>query len=673
MTPSGRGGAGTMMTQLVDLEPPEMTATISIKGMTCQSCVRNIETTVGDNAGIHSIVVSLPDESATVTFDPQLTSPQGICDMIDDMGFDASLPAAAGGGGDGAGDGASRTVVLDIGGMTCQSCVRNIEATVGGRPGVRAVRVDLAAARGWLEVAPELADQQLIDWVEEMGFEARLAAELQCRLAIENMSCQSCVRNIEGKVAAQPGVLGVKVDLEAKEGVITYNPQVTSPGTLEDFVNGIGKFRAAVKPPSDGSSTGPAQDKPDGRSDSPPRQALLSARTPGESPRSPPKPPRSPQSATRSPEKTPVSPGKSTRSAADELETCTVSIRGMTCASCVSAIEKHMNKVDGVESILVALLAGKAEVQYDPAVLLPSQVAGLISDIGFPAQLLENHSPEGTLDLEIRGMTCASCVHTIETNVVRRPGVVSVSVALATERGRVVFDPGQTGPRDIIQAIEDLGFEAALRSGKQGSASYLDHREEIAKWRNSFLVSLFFGVPCMLIMFIGGRHFYVAAVKSLRHGAASMDVLIMLATTVSYVYSVAVVVAAMLLQESGKTSEALAKLISLQPTEAVLVTLGENREVLTEDSISVELVHRGDILKVVPGAKVPVDGRVLSGHSLCDESLITGESMPVAKKPAESKIKPSRLAAADTDAARFSNSSQRLPEHDRHQASTTHG
>ena len=318
------------------------------------------------------------------------------------------------------------------------------------------------------------------------------------------------------------------------------------------------------------------------------------------------------------------------------------------------------------------------------------------------------------MTLSIHGMTCSSCVHTIETGLVQLPGVLSVKVALTTARGKVRFDPSQTGARTIVEMVKSLGFSATLVTKVRSAFSrsdistsfqedsldgVLDHQTEIRKWRNSFLISLIFGVPCMSVMiyymivmsrpdhdherdcclvpglslenlllfllstpvqFIGGRHFYSAAWAAVRHGNTNMDVLVVLATTISYFYSVAVVTASMAMMEGtspmtffdtppmlmvfislgrwlehvakARTSDALAKLLKLKPTEAILLEMDSKGEVESEKLISVELVQRGDMLKVLPGSSVPVDGKVVSGQSSCDESLITGESMPVRKE-----------------------------------------
>ncbi|CAF4841012.1 unnamed protein product, partial [Rotaria socialis] len=380
----------------------------------------------------------------------------------------------------------------------------------------------------------------------------------------------------------------------------------------------------------------------------------------------------------------------------DETETCFVSITGMTCASCVDSIQRNLSKVEGINSVRVALLAHKAEIKYNPEYIIPSQIAYLINELGFRAEILDTvEQSVDIIDLHIENMTCSSCVRKIETSIGKLHGVQSAEVALLTHRGRFKYDPSQIGPRDIIHELDSIGFPASLVTEDSKTTNLAKiHRKETRRWRNSFLLAALFGIPAMIIMmafmfkwknheeapqvirglsvenlimfllstpvqWISGRYFYIQAYKALKHGSANMDVLIVMATTTAYVYSCIVVlfnitqrlpspitffdVPPMLMMfvalgrwlehiAKGKTSDALTKLLSLQPPQGTLVQLDEKTNTIIEEKIILaKLIQRNDVLKVVPGETIPTDARVIQGTSTCDESLITGEAMPVEK------------------------------------------
>ncbi|XP_047738243.1 copper-transporting ATPase 2 [Hyalella azteca] len=633
---------------------------VAITGMTSDACVRKIEAAVAGVAGVKLVTVSLQQQRAAVILDPSLTPPSAVSRVIEQVGFGATLLS-----GPETSDETKETtkeeedvVVVGIEGMTCQSCVKNIESTVGAKPGVLGIEVSLANKEGVVKFAASRTSAENIrDHIEDMGFIATLPhhdVPRSCVVSIAGMTCMSCVRNIEGTVGSRHGIRDIKVSLEAGEGRVEYDASVLCAQQVADMIDDMG-FTAALK------------HRPSFETHKKLVKGGLSR-----------------LSAESLPSDDKFRTDLKTKDGRD-LTKSYIKITGMTCASCVAAIEKHAKKIPGVANILVALMASKC-----PHVLSVPHAADKWHDV--------------LLMLQISGMTCSSCVHVIESHVKKLRGVQSAVVALTTTKGKFCFDPATTGPRDIIECIEGLGFTASLQNTSMKSSNYLDHSSEIAKWRNSFIVSLLFGLPAMIVMiyymammkhmtheqmccvvpglslenlllfllstpvqFVGGRHFYVQAVKALRHGTANMDVLIMLATTVSYLYSVGVVLAAMILVQptspmtffdtppmllmfvaagrwlehvtKGKTSEALAKLISLQATEACLVTIDpDTKQVLTEKIIDVELIQRADVLKVKPGEKIPVDGRVLTGTSTADESLITGESMPVAKKPGSAVI-----------------------------------
>ncbi|CAB3374777.1 Hypothetical predicted protein [Cloeon dipterum] len=376
------------------------------------------------------------------------------------------------------------------------------------------------------------------------------------------------------------------------------------------------------------------------------------------------------------------------------MDKCFLRVEGMTCASCVAAIENHVKKFHGVDKALVALLSGRAEIVYDPRLVTPEEIAEVISTIGYRATVdAKAGKKRASLELMISLMGNASCsFDVIESRVLTLPGVSKAAFDPDTRVGTFEFSLDSCSARQIVNVLEAEGFsvEPIVKSAKQIYCQQM----ESAKWRKTFLLCVFFGVPTILVMmyfmwvadhgdgdeivfpglstenlllfllstpvqYFGGRRFYSRAWLALRHGLTNMDVLITMATSISYTYSVVVVILSMATAgrtrsmtffdvppmlfifvslgrwlesiAKGKTSEALSKLLSMAPREAHLITLGPNAEVTSERMMYVDFIVAGDVLKVLPGEKVPVDGKVLLGNSRVDESLITGESMPVTK------------------------------------------
>jgi Cu+-exporting ATPase len=415
-----------------------------------------------------------------------------------------------------------------------------------------------------------------------------------------------------------------------------------------------------------------------------------------------------------------------------ETETCYIQVTGMSCVRCVNRIQDTLKKDEGIISAQVALITEKAEIKYNPEYLIPSQIVCMIQEIGFGAKLLDSEKNGIThVELHLEGMTCASCVYKIERETKKLKGMIEVGVTLLTSRGSFRYDKSsELGVRDIIDKIQSLGFKASLIDSESKSALlHNSHKKAIRRWRSSFIVSVMFGAPSMLAMFIfmfllpyfdseyhkekslehmtnqsniiihnretkfdhghmgmhekymlisglnlenllmflfctpvqifGGKQFYRQAYLALREKTTNMDVLIALATSIAYIYSCGVLLVAIIIQSpfspttffdtppmlmifvslgrwlehiaKGKTSNALSKLLSLQAVEGCLVKLDEHGNIIVETVLDVKLIKRGDLIKVMPGQKIPVDGRVKQGQSMCDESIITGESMPVDK------------------------------------------
>ncbi|RVX02783.1 Copper-transporting ATPase RAN1 [Vitis vinifera] len=450
-----------------------------------------------------------------------------------------------------------------------------------------------------------------------------------------------------------------------------------------------------------------------------------------------------------------------------------VRVTGMTCAACSNSVEGALRDVNGVLRASVALLQNRADVVFDPKLVGEEDIKNAIEDAGFDAEIMSEPSrtkPHGTLlgQFTIGGMTCAVCVNSVEGILRKLPGVKRAVVALATSLGEVEYDPTIISKDDIVNAIEDAGFEASfVQSSEQdkiilgvtgisnemdalilegiltsirGVRQFLFDRtlgelevlfdpevissrslvdgieggsnakfklhvknpytrmtskdlEESSNMFRLFTSSLFLSIPVFLIrvvcphiplvdsllllrcgpflmgdwlkwalvslvQFVIGKRFYIAAGRALRNGSANMDVLVALGTSASYFYSVCALLygavtgfwsptyfeaSAMLITfvllgkyleslAKGKTSDAIKKLVELAPATALLLVKDKGGRFIEEQEIDAMLIQPGDVLKVLPGTKVPADGIVMWGSSYVNESMVTGESAPVSKE-----------------------------------------
>lgn len=383
---------------------------------------------------------------------------------------------------------------------------------------------------------------------------------------------------------------------------------------------------------------------------------------------------------------------------------CRLRVKGMTCTSCSSSIESNLNKRRGVKKAVVALATEEAEVHYDPKLVNYRQLMELVEDAGFEVELISAGEERNKVTLIVEGAHSAESIKLIEISLQALPGVKAVDIDAPGEKVMVAYDPDQTGPRCFIEVIERTGsfpnqFKASLFTppGYGGP----DRSEEIMQYKKSFLWSLIFTVPVFFlsmvfmyvpvlkggldtnvvnmlsvgqilrwflstpVQFVFGRRFYVGSFKALRRGSANMDVLVALGTNAAYFYSVYIIIraatsssftgtdffetSAMLISfillgkyleilAKAKTSEAIAKLMELAPDSATLLDVDSDGNVISERDISTQLIQRTDIIKVLPGSKVPTDGVVVWGQSHVNESMITGEARPVPMKPGDRVI-----------------------------------
>jgi Cu+-exporting ATPase len=360
-------------------------------------------------------------------------------------------------------------------------------------------------------------------------------------------------------------------------------------------------------------------------------------------------------------------------------EQITLPITGMTCANCANTIERNLKKLEGVKAASVNLASERATVVYDPELIGQDRIIQRISEVGYGVATAK-------AELPIVGMTCANCANTIERALKKLPGVTAANVNLASERATIEYLPGTVELADLIATIRKVGYdvvETTAAAVEPEDAERAAREAEIRRQRRRLLIGIVFTLPAFLlsmardfgllgmaghapwlnwvlfalttpVQFGVGWQFYRGAVKALRNRSANMDVLIAMGSSAAYFYSLpvtlglisghvyyetaAVIITLITLgkfleaRAKGRTSEAIKRLMGLRPKTARVVRNGQ------EQDIPIDEVRVGDIVIVRPGEKIPVDGRVLEGHSAVDESMITGESLPVNKGPGDTVI-----------------------------------
>ena len=359
-----------------------------------------------------------------------------------------------------------------------------------------------------------------------------------------------------------------------------------------------------------------------------------------------------------------------------EAKQLTLPITGMTCANCVATVERNLKKLDGVNTAVVNLSSERATVDYEPTKLKLTDMIARVERAGYGVAT-------GEAELVIKRLSDDNDARRLEKALLKLEGVLDAQVNFANEKARVRYIPTVVSQAEIRSAVSKAGFEAVELGGDAEDAEAKAREHEIMEQRRLLIIGLVFTVPLFVfsmardfgllgmwshaewvhyammllatpVQFYVSWQYYVSAFKALRNGSANMDVLIAMGSSVAYIYSAFIVfgvisghvyfeTAAVIItlirlgkfleaRAKGRTSEAIKKLMGLRAKTARVVRAG------IEAEVSIDEVRVGDIVLVKPGEKIPVDGVVIDGRSTVDESMLTGESLPVEKKSGDTVV-----------------------------------
>ena len=491
---------------------------------------------------------------------------------------------------------------------------------------------------------------------------------MEITIGVYGMTCGHCQKRVADAISSLEGVESVEVNLEAEHATINFNPQKLS---LEDITKAIQK--AGYSTEKEEIAEGEVKESLANANEEDSKIADTSLQEPEQSSQVC---PLVMQECIPTEKETPSSPGQKTG-----LKEITLGVSGMTCSACALNIEKVLKKKEGIDSVAVNLELGRAKISFEPSLISSGEIEGAIESIGYKVE-------KDKVTLVLQGMSCAACAANIEKVLNKKEGVISASVSFPLEKAFVEFDSSRISVREIIAAVQGIGYGASVRTE---TVEYEDREQssrdtEIKKQRNNLILAIVLGIPVglgnmsmmfpslsfvpmflsnhivlfvlsTLILLFPGRQFFVGAIKGFRYGVTDMNLLIAAGTGSAYFISVAATfldlgpgynslyydtVAFLIIfivlgryleaRARGRTSEAIRKLMGLRAKTSRILVNGEEKEVPVEEVVV------GDIVVVRPGEKIPVDGVVLEGNSAVDESMLTGESIPVEKNPGDTVI-----------------------------------
>ena len=471
------------------------------------------------------------------------------------------------------------TTTLRVGGMTCGACTSAVESAFKNIAGVGDVSVSLVMERAVIRHNPQILSPETVQqMIEDRGFDAEvLATDIPhisgkddaisngdaitqddlpslstTTLKVEGMTCGACTSAVEGGFKNVPGIKSMSISLLSERAVIEHESSIITPEAIAEIIEDRG-FGAEVLE---------TQTLPTLSMQSTKHQVSNESRI--------------------------------------DLTTTTVAIEGMTCGACTSAVQGGFKDVEGLMQFNISLLAERAVIVHDSAKLSPKQIAEIIEDRGFDAKLLssqrgsaEQSTATRNAHLKVFGLPTSSSATALEDALRLLPGVSSAVVHFATSRVNVTHNPSLTGLRVLVEAIEDLGYNALLADADDNNAQLdsLAKTREIQEWRRAFWYSLSFAVPVFLVsmfipmiiprfdfgsfllwlpgLYLGdlicliltvpvqfgiGKRFYVSSYKSLKHGSPTMDVLVTLGTSAAFFFSVAAMLVSVLIPPHTRPS-----------------------------------------------------------------------------------------------------------------------